>query len=116
MLLTTEKEHQAALTRLDYLLDHEPTNLTEITALGNSVDAYENSHGHRPLSPDSLIFRLEREMLERGLTKKQLAELLEITPSRLSEVLHGKREVNMDLAKRLYYKLGLPAEFILAHA
>ena len=116
MTLTTKKEYQTAFARLEYLIDHEPANLTEITALGNAVNAYENSHGHRPVPADSLIFRLEREMLTRGLTKKQFADLLEITPSRLNEILYGKREVNMDLAKRLHRKLGMSAEFILAHA
>jgi HTH-type transcriptional regulator/antitoxin HigA len=41
---------------------------------------------------------------------------LGIAPSRLSEVLKGKRKVNMDLAKRLRDRLGIDADFILENA
>lgn len=116
MTLKTEKQYQAAFQRLEYLVDHEPHQLDEIKRLGDVVNTYEKTHGHEPVPADSLIFRLEREMLTRGLNKKQLADLLGITATRLSEVLHGKREVNMDLAKRLYKQLGIPAEYILEHA
>jgi antitoxin component HigA of HigAB toxin-antitoxin module len=60
--LRTEAEYQTAMQRLEYLVDHEPEKLDEITALGNVVNAYENDNGHRPLHPDSLIARIEREM------------------------------------------------------
>ena len=116
MTLKTEKEYQVAFQRLEYLVDHEPHQLDEIKRLGDAVNAYEKTHGHEPLDPDSLIYRIEREMYLRRLNKKQLAELLGITAPRLSEVLHGKREVNMDLAKRLYKHLSIPAEYILEHA
>lgn len=42
--------------------------------------------------------------------------LLEITPTRLSEIINGKRKVNMDLAKRLYQKLNADPKFILENA
>ncbi len=44
------------------------------------------------------------------------AEIAAITPGRLNDILYGKREVQMNLAKRLHHKLCIPAEFILAHA
>jgi len=116
MKINNETEYQAAMQRLEYLVDHAPENLTEITALGNVVNAYENDNGHRPLHPDSLIARIEREMFERRLNKGQLAALLEIPASRLSEVLNGKRGVNLDFAKRLHSKLGIPGDFILEAA
>jgi len=116
MKIRTEAEYQTALQRLEYLVDHEPEKLDEITALGNVVNAYENDNGHRPLHPDSLIARIEREMFERRLNKGQLAALLEIPASRLSEVLNGKRAVNLDFAKRLHAKLGIPGDFILEAA
>ena len=51
-------------------------------------------------------------MYRRKLNKKNLAALLEISASRLSDVLQGRR-VNLDLAKRLYKRLGISADFIL---
>ena len=55
-------------------------------------------------------------MIARRLKKQDLAALLGIANSRLSEVLNGKRAINLDLAKRLYQKLGISAELILEHA
>ena len=54
-------------------------------------------------------------MYRRKLNKKDLAALLEIPASRLSDVLQGRR-INPDLAKRLYKRLGIPADFILEAA
>ena len=54
-------------------------------------------------------------MFEHGLKKQELAQLLGITNSRLSEVLNGKRAVNMDLGRRLCTKLHIPAEVVLMH-
>lgn len=116
MQIRTEAEYQAAMRRLEYLLDHEPASLAEITALGNVVNTYENENGHRPLPPNSLIARLEREMQERQLADQQLAELLEIPAATLRAVLNGQRSIDLDLAKRLHSRLGIPGDFILEAA
>ncbi len=115
-ILHTEKEYHAAMTRLEYLIDHEPGRLDEIKALGHAANEYENSHGHRPIAPTSLVGILEREMVARHLKKQELAALLGVANSRLSEVLSGKRAINLDLAKRLHQKLGISAELILEYA
>ena len=50
------------------------------------------------------------------MKQKELAAFLGITEARLSEVLGGKRKVTIDLAKRLYEKLNIEADFILKMA
>ena len=55
-------------------------------------------------------------MFQENLKQKDAAQLLGITETRLSEVLTGKRKVNMDLAKRLHEKLKIRPEFILKTA
>ncbi len=116
MEICTEAEYQQAMRRLEYLIDHEPTNLAEITALGNVVNVYENENGHRPLPPNSLLARLERERLERQLSDQQLAELLGIARESLRAVLNGQQPIDLDLAKRLHSRLGIPGDFILEAA
>lgn len=116
MEIRTEADYQVAMRRLEYLLDQEPTNLAEITTLGNVVNTYENKNGHRPLPPHSLIARLEREMRDRQLADQQLAELLEIPAATLRAVLNGQRGIDLDLAKRLHNRLGIPGDFILEAA
>ena len=116
MTIQTKAEYQAGMSRLESFDGSNPSNLAEMETLGNALAAYEDSHGHAPVRPDSLIFRIERYMFEHRLKKQELAQLLGITNSRLSEVLNGKRAINMDLGRRLYIKLHIPAEFVLMHA
>ena len=59
---------------------------------------------------------VELKMFEQKLKQKDLATLLGVETSRLSEVMNGKRKVNIDLAKRLHQKLNIDADFILAVA
>ena len=55
-------------------------------------------------------------MYERKLKQKDLAALFEISPTRISEVMQGKRKVNPDLVKRLFKVLNISPEFILETA
>ena len=66
--------------------------------------------------PKTLTEMLELKMYERKLKQKDLAALLGISATRLSEVMQGKRKVNMDLAKRLYSVLKIDAGCILEQA
>ena len=50
------------------------------------------------------------------LKQKDMAQLLGSAESRLSEVLSGKRKINMELAKKLNCILKMEAEFILQAA
>ena len=58
----------------------------------------------------------EATMYERKLKQKDLAALFEISPTRFSEVMQGKRKVNPDLVKRLFKVLNISPEFILETA
>lgn len=116
MQIRTEAEYEAAMRRLEYLIDHEPTNLSEITTLGNVVNAFENENGHRPLPPNSLVACLEREMRERQLADLQLADLLGVPAATLRAVLNGQQGIDLDLAKRLHSRLGISGDFILEAA
>jgi plasmid maintenance system antidote protein VapI len=52
-------------------------------------------------------------MLKRQIRQRQLAEFLEVPEPRLSDLMKGKHELNMDFARRLYTKLNIPADVIL---
>jgi HTH-type transcriptional regulator / antitoxin HigA len=55
-------------------------------------------------------------MFEKRLKQKELARLLEISETTLSEIINGKRKINLALAKQLYKKLGIAPEYILEFA
>jgi antitoxin component HigA of HigAB toxin-antitoxin module len=111
MELNTEADYQQSLRRLERLLDYKLANLSEIMALGNAVNIYENENGYQPLPPNSLVARLERQ-----LSDQQLADLLGISQKNLRAVLNGQQPIDLDLVKRLHSRLGLPGDFILEAA
>jgi HTH-type transcriptional regulator/antitoxin HigA len=55
-------------------------------------------------------------MFEMNLRQKQLAKILGISETRISELLTGKRKINIELAKKLHAKLNIDAHFILEAA
>lgn len=69
-----------------------------------------------PFKPDTLIEMIELRMYQRKLKQKDVAKLLGTTPSRISEILNGKRKLTLELAKGLYKKLNIDADMILNEA
>lgn len=88
----------------------------ELLRLSHLMRAYEQQHYPMPSQPQTLAGMIELKMFERKLKQKDLAELLEVEAPRVSELLRGKRRLSMDMARQLYKKLGISAEFILEHA
>lgn len=92
----------------------EKEDLRQLSLLAES---WEDGIPMMPIrQPKNLIEMLELKMYERKLKQKDLADLLGVSATRLSEVMQGKRKVNMDLAKRLYTVLKIDAGFILEQA
>lgn len=116
MEVQTETEYQAALLEVKRLITTAPEDAAGIATLAEAVDDYEIKAGHGPARPDTLVGRLEIEMSNRQLNRKQMAELLGVPASRFSDLLNGKTTVSMAVAKRLYKTLGIPAGFILEAA
>ena len=54
---------------------------------------------------------LADELEEIGLTAKKLADLIEVPPNRLYQILAGKRNLTADTALRLSQYFGMSADF-----
>lgn len=63
-----------------------------------------------------LIVTIEKEMRKKSLNQRQAAELLEVKENTLSQVMTGKRNVSMSLAKKLYQKLKIDPKTILEYS
>lgn len=113
--IANDQEHDAAIHQL--LLwekDNEGNkNEAKIEALAAAVTQYEEAQGFTPAPPATIAGILEVEMYKRRLNQRALAATLDITETRLSEILKGKREVNLDLARKLYQKLNVNPEALL---
>ncbi len=99
---------------VDTLPEDEFATLNELSLAAN---AYEKNTRAKFLSqPTTIGDALKIKMMHMQMKQKDMATLLGIAESRLSEVLSGKRKVNMDLAKKLNSILKIEAEFILQAA
>lgn len=59
------------------------------------------------------IIDSEKLMESKHIKQKEAARMLGISESRISELLNGKRTLNLNIAKRLRDCFGIPADFIL---
>lgn len=112
--VTTAEEHEAAINQLiAWNQTPDAADNPALAALADAVAAYEEAAGHRPEPPQTLRGILEVEMFKRRIRQRQLAEILDVTEPRLSELMKGKREMNLDFARRLHTILHISAEVVL---
>ena len=57
---------------------------------------------------------IKPELEERGISQKDLARMVGVQPSHLSEVLNGKRTLTTELAMKIESAIGLPAKILLS--
>lgn len=119
MTINTPQECTAALKQLDHLIaigfEGIAAREQEFDRLAQAIEQYQLAAGYFP-KPTTLPAMIELKRQQRQLKQKELAQLLEVPASRLSQILSGKRRVTMDLARKLYERLDISPEFILKTA
>lgn len=120
MKVTNEVSYRKALSEVETLMMKGEANVSKaekalIVEYGAAISAYEEEFYPLP-KPKSLQGMIELRMFERRMKQKDLADLLSEPPSRISELLGGKKKLNLEIAKKLYLKLDIPADFILEHS
>lgn len=96
---------------MELLCDEDKAEYIRLTGL---VDEYENAFYPLPGYSSTLLTEaIKEKMVEKGVNQRQTAKLLGISESRVSDLLSGKRKLNLNIAKRLRDNLGLSADFIL---
>src|SRR5712692_3736622 len=110
--IRTEADYEAALARIDALMDAEPgtSEGEELDVLTDLVEHYDEKHvamGY-PSPVAAIEFRLEQA----GLTQRDLVPFIG-SRAKVSEVLSGKRQITMPIARALHEHLGIPAEVLL---
>ncbi|WP_424001479.1 helix-turn-helix domain-containing protein [Maribacter sp. IgM3_T14_3] len=99
---------------IDVVTDDTPDNdplAMEFLNLTKIIENYEAIHF--PMELPTLKEVIELRMFEMKLNQKKLAALLETTSSRISEYLGGKREMPLEVAKKLHVKLNIDSDIIL---
>ena len=116
--IKNENQYEVLLERIEELLplvsNETPVsdpNLIELDIISDLVVEYEEIHYPVYIPTLSEVIRLR--MAEMGLSQKAIAELLGVSPSRISEYMTGKSEPTLKVARLLHQKLDIDADFIL---
>ncbi|MDE6668441.1 MAG: helix-turn-helix domain-containing protein [Muribaculaceae bacterium] len=114
----TRQQYEYALNRIEELLptvtDETPANdknAIELTIVSNIVEAYEKLH--YPIAKPTIGELISLSIEEKGMTQKQLAKELGVSPSRISDYISGRAEPTLRMARALCLILGITPAAIL---
>ena len=111
-------QYEWAVARVEQLLpmvdDDTPRNdpnSIELELLSNLVADY--SEEHFAIGKPALGDVIKMRMVELGITQTKLAEILGLSPSRISEYISGKAEPTLKVARDLAIKLEIAPAVVL---
>jgi len=110
--IRTEEEYKAALARIDEIFDAEMGSAEdeELDELADLVESYEDKH--YPIGMPDPISAIEFRMDQANLSQKDLIPYIG-SSAMVAEVLSGKREITLSMARALHENLGIPADVLL---
>jgi HTH-type transcriptional regulator / antitoxin HigA len=111
VVIDSDAELARARALVDRLWDSDsPSDVARLQAQARLIAAYEESKWpRRPPSTAELIRHL---MDQHGLARADLVPILG-TPSRISEVLRGKKKLSMAMVQRLRARFRVPADLLI---
>lgn len=114
----TKEKYEYAQARIDALLPQITENtpmddplMMELMIVTDIVEAYEEEHCHIPAPTlgEIILDALDTA----GMTSKQLADKLGVSPSRISDYIHNRSEPTLRIARQLCQILNIsPAEML----
>ena len=114
----TKEQYEYALNRIEELLplvtDETPAhdkNAVELTLVSDVVETYEKTH--YPISKPTIGELIALYLENLGISKKELAGRIGVSPSRISDYISGRAEPTLKVARVLCTNLGMtPAEVL----
>jgi HTH-type transcriptional regulator / antitoxin HigA len=111
-VVENDADHTQAKALIEELMgSNEPADRARMTAQARLIEAYEQSRWPRraPSLPNLLSYLMDQHGLSRG----DLVPLLG-TPSRVSEVMTGKRELSMSMVRKLRDRFQISADLLIS--
>ncbi len=113
-LIKTEEQYDIALERVYDLMQLDlkegSRELNEAELLGVLIEQYEKVH--YPIAPPHPIEAIKFYLDQMGLSELELNTILG-SRSRKSEILNGKRKLNLSMIRILHEKLEIPVETLV---
>ena len=111
IVIDSDAELARARALVDRLMSSDdPTSLAHLEAQARLIAAYEESKWPRRLPRSAAVIRYLMD--QHGLTRVDLVPILG-TPSRVSEVLRGKKGLSMAMVQRLRARFRVPTDLLL---
>ena len=114
----TQEQYGFALAKIEELLplvdDNVPANdpmAVELGLMSEIVIAYEKVHF--PIEKPSVAELIELSLDEKGITQKELAAGIGVSPSRINDYITGRSEPTLRVARRLCVALDIPPAAML---
>lgn len=114
----TPIQYKVACERIEELLktvgnetSKEDHSFIELDFLSDLVADYEEEFF--PVKAPSLADVIKLRMYEMNISQLKLSEILEVSPSRISEYLNGKSEPTLKVARKISKKLDIDASVVL---
>lgn len=114
----TKEQYELALERIETLLPlvDENTPLidkrsVELSLMSDIVIEYEKEH--YPISKPSISELIELSLEEKGMSKKDFAKEIGVSPSRVSDYLSGRSEPTLKNARIICRVLNIPPAVML---
>lgn len=125
--IRSEREYKAVMRTIETLLEkvtklggfhmlpkEESDMLANLSKLAESFE--DKTMQLMPIKPKTLQEAVQFKMAEQKLTQARLAKKLGIGAPKLSQIMTGKREPDVEFLKAVHKKLNIDAEFLLTHA
>lgn len=110
--IKTALDHEQALSRLNEIFDAFPGTPKgdEAEVLATLIQLYEKKHF--PVGLPSPLAAIRFRMEQQDMKAKDLIPFIG-SPSKVSEVLSGKRRLSLSMIRNLVSGLGIPADVLL---
>ncbi len=114
----TSEQYEEALQKIEVLLakvgdnqSYDNPDFVMLDRISDLVADYEDKFVKIALP--TLMDVIKLRMYEIGLKQTDLAKILGVPKTRISEYLSGKRDITLVVAKKLHYKLNIDGDIIL---
>src|SRR3990167_539407 len=110
--IKTEKDYKTALKEIERLFNAKSNtpNGDKLDILTTLVHGYEEEH--YPIDLPDAVEALHYWIESRGLERKELLSCIG-TRARISEILNHKRELTLNMIRKLHDELHIPAELLI---
>jgi HTH-type transcriptional regulator/antitoxin HigA len=111
-VIENDADHAQAKALIEKLMgSKDPADQARMTAQARLIEAFERARwpSRAPTLPDLLTYLMDQH----GMSRADLVPFLG-TPSRVSEVLTGKRELSMSMVRKLRERFHISADLLIS--